>query len=263
MSILKDLIKAADNEYASIAEDGIMGTETSFFDTGSYALNALVSGSIFGGIPSKITVMAGAEAVGKTYIALNIAKQFLKSNKNNVVLYFESEGALTKEMLKSRGINTKQFSIFPVATIEEFRTQAMKILNSIEGDDPRTKDNSSIMMCLDSLGSLSTNKEVTDIGEGVDKRDMTRAQLVRGAFRALTLKLGKLDIPLLVTNHVYDVVGSFFPTQALAGGGGIKYAASTILTFRKKKDKEGTDVVGIVIPPKVVKSRLTKENKEN
>ena len=98
-------------------------------------------------------------------------------------------------MLKNRGIDSKRFSVFPVATIEEFRTQAMRILNSIEASDPRKDDGSKIMMCLDSLGSLSTNKEVTDIGEGSDKRDMTRSQLVRGAFRALTLKkIRKLNL---------------------------------------------------------------------
>ena len=261
-SVLNNLIKASDNEYASIVEDGIVGSSSSFFDTGSYVLNALTSGSIYGGLPSKITVMAGEEAVGKTFITLSVVKKFLDENPKNIVLYFESESTFNEDMLKNRGIDMKRFSVFPVATIEEFRTQAMRILNSIEADDPRKKDDSKIMMCLDSLGSLSTNKEVTDIGEGNDKRDMTRSQLVRGTFRAITLKLGKLDIPLIVTNHVYDVVGSYFPQKELAGGGGIKYAASTIVTFRKKKDKDGTDIVGITIPAKLVKSRFTKENQE-
>ena len=261
-SVLKNLIKASDNEYASVVEDGIVGSSSSFFDTGSYVLNALTSGSIYGGLPSKITVMAGEEAVGKTFITLSVVKKFLDENPKNIVLYFESESAFNEDMLKNRGIDMNRFSVFPVATIEEFRTQAMRILNSIEADDPRKKDDSKIMMCLDSLGSLSTNKEVTDIGEGSDKRDMTRSQLVRGTFRAITLKLGKLDIPLIVTNHVYDVVGSYFPQKELAGGGGIKYAASTIVTFRKKKDKDGTDIVGITIPAKLIKSRFTKENQE-
>lgn len=259
---LSKLLKVTDNEYASVVEDGIAGSNTSVFDTGSYMLNALCSGSLFGGITSKITVMAGEEAVGKTFIALNIAKKFLEHNKKNIVLYFESESAITEEMLKDRGFDTTRFGVIPVATIEEFRTQVARVLKDIEENDTRKKDKYEIMVFLDSLGGLSTQKEIEDITEGNAKRDMTRAQLVRGAFRALTLKLGKLDVPLVVTNHVYDVVGSYFPSKELAGGGGLKYAASTIITFRKKKDKDGTDQVGIVIPSKVIKSRFTKENQE-
>ena len=76
---------------------------------------------------------------------------------------------------------------------------------------------------------LSTTKEVTDISEGKETKDMTRAQLVKGAFRVLTLKLGKAGIPLLVTNHTYKQVGTMFPQDVMGGGSGIQYAASTII----------------------------------
>ena len=117
------------------------------------------------------------------------------------------------------------------------------------------------MMCLDSLGMLSTTKEVGDISEGKETKDMTRAQLVKGCFRVLTLKLGKAGIPLLVTNHTYKQVGTMFPTDVMGGGSGLQYAASTIIFLSKRKEKEGTDVVGNVIHCKNFKSRLTKENK--
>jgi len=253
---LDNLVKVTGNEYATKVSDGVeAGDVTGHVDTGSYILNALVSGDIYGGIPSnKITALAGETATGKTFFALGIVKQFLADNPSGGVLYFESESALTKEMIESRGIDSQRMIILPVTTIQEFTHQAVKIVENHTEDKP-------IMMCLDSLGMLSTTKEVGDISEGKETKDMTRAQLVKGCFRVLTLKLGKAGIPLLVTNHTYKQVGTMFPTDVMGGGSGLQYAASTIIFLSKRKEKEGTDVVGNVIHCKNFKSRLTKENK--
>ena len=116
-------------------------------------------------------------------------------------------------------------------------------------------------MCLDSLGMLSTTKEVEDTSSGKETRDMTRAQVLKAAFRVLTLKLGKAKIPMVITNHTYDVVGSMFPTKEMGGGSGLKYAASSIVYLSKKKEKDGSEVIGNIIHCKNHKSRLTQENK--
>jgi RecA/RadA recombinase len=150
----------------------------------------------------------------------------------------------------------------PVATIQEFRTQAVKILDKYI-EDKEKKDRPPMLFVLDSLGNLSTDKEMQDIADGKDTRDMTRAQLVRGAFRVLTLKLGKAKVPLIVTNHVYDVVGSYVPTKKMGGGSGLEYAASTILFLSKKKDKDkDNQVTGAIITANLKKARLTIENKK-
>ena len=116
-------------------------------------------------------------------------------------------------------------------------------------------------MCLDSLGMLSTTKEVEDTADGKETRDMTRAQVLKAAFRVLTLKLGKAKVPMVVTNHTYDVVGSMFPTKEMGGGSGLKYAASSIIYLSKKKEKDGTEVIGNIVHCKNHKSRITVENK--
>ena len=252
-----NLLKATGNEYGSKVSDGIeAGDVSTYVDTGSYILNALISGDIYGGIPSnKITALAGETATGKTFFVLGIVKQFLADNPSGGVLYFESESALTKQMIESRGIDTERMIILPVTTIQEFTHQALKVVESHTEDRP-------LMLCLDSLGMLSTTKEVTDISEGKETKDMTRAQLVKGAFRVLTLKLGKAGIPLLVTNHTYKQMGTMFPQDVMGGGSGIHYAASTIVFLSKKKEKDGTEVVGNIIHCKNYKSRLTKENKK-
>ena len=118
------------------------------------------------------------------------------------------------------------------------------------------------MFVLDSLGMLSTEKEIRDALDDKQVRDMTKSQLVKGAFRMLTLKLGQANIPLIVTNHTYDVIGSYVPTKEMGGGSGLKYASSTIIYLSKKKEKSEKEVVGNIIKAKTVKSRLSKENKE-
>jgi len=118
------------------------------------------------------------------------------------------------------------------------------------------------MMVLDSLGMLSSSKELEDVESGKQTRDMTKSQLLRGTFRVLSLKLAKANVPLLVTNHVYDVIGSYIPQKEISGGSGLKYAASSIAMLTKKKDKDGTDVIGNIIKVTMHKSRFTKEQKK-
>ena len=256
---LKKFIKESGNEYASIVEEGVAaGDVHSYIDTGSYLFNALLSGSLHGGLPSnKITALAGESATGKTYFALGMVKQFLDANPEAGVLYFESESAIPRELIESRGIDPKRMVILPVVTIQEFRTQAIKILDAyLEQEEQKP-----MMLVLDSLGNLSTTKELEDTAAGAETRDMTRAQIIKACFRVLTLKLGRANVPLIVTNHTYDVIGAYMPTKEMGGGSGLKYAASSIVYLSKKKDKDGTEVVGNIIHCKNQKSRLTVENK--
>jgi RecA/RadA recombinase len=261
MSFLKDLVKASGNEYASIVNDGVAaGDVDSFIDTGSHIFNALLSGSLYGGLPSnKITAIAGESATGKTFFALGMVKQFLDDNKDAAVIYFESESAISRDMIESRGIDSKRVVIVPVVTVQEFRNQAISILDKYS-ETPKAK-RPPMMFCLDSLGMLSTTKEIEDTAEGKETKDMTRAQITKGAFRVLTLKLGRVGVPMIVTNHTYDVIGSMFPQKEMGGGSGLKYAASSIIFLSKKKEKEGTEVVGNIIHCKNAKSRLTVENR--
>ena len=257
---LKDIIKETGNEYATLVSEGVeAGDVDNYIDTGSYTLNALLSGSIFGGLPgNKITAIAGEAATGKTYFALGIVKHFLDINKEAGVIYFESESALTKDLVENRGVDSKRMIIAPVSTVQEFRYQAIRVIDKyIEQEKSKRKP---IMLVLDSLGMLSTTKEMEDTAEGKETRDMTRSQIVKAAFRVLTLKLGKAKVPMIMTNHTYDVIGSMFPQKEMGGGQGLKYAASNVVYLTKRKEKEGKEVIGSVIHCLNWKSRLTKEN---
>ncbi len=261
MDFLKEMINVSGNKFASKVEDGLDGSDVcGYIDTGSYTFNALLSGSLFDGLPSnKITCLAGESATGKTYFSLGVVAQFLAANPEGIVLYFDTEQAVTSDMFTERGVDPKRVAVFPVETVEEFRHQCLTIVDKVLATDE--SERKPMMIVLDSLGMLSTAKEMNDVSEGKNTRDMTRAQVIKGTFRVLTLKLGKAKIPMIMTNHTYDVVGSYVPMKELGGGSGLKYAASTIVTLSKKKDKQDDEVVGNIITCKLYKSRLTKENK--
>ena len=259
MDFLKEIVKEIGDEYTQIAAD-IDETER-FIDTGSYIFNAVVSGSIYGGVSSnKITAIAGETSTCKTSFSLAIVKNFLDTNPDGYCLYFDTEAAITKGLLASRGIDQSRLVVVNVVTIEEFRSKALRAVDIyLKTEEENRKP---CMFVLDSLGMLSTEKEIRDALDDKQVRDMTKSQLVKGAFRMLTLKLGQANIPLIVTNHTYDVIGSYVPTKEMGGGSGLKYASSTIIYLSKKKEKSEKEVVGNIIKAKTVKSRLSKENKE-
>jgi RecA/RadA recombinase len=258
MDFLKDIVKEIGGEYTQLAAD-IDETET-YVDTGSYIFNALVSGSIFGGVSgNKITAIAGESSTGKTFFSLAVVKNFLDSNPDGYCLYFDTEAAINKSLLESRGIDLSRLVVVNVVTIEDFRGKALKAVD-LYLKKP-LEERKPCMFVLDSLGMLSTEKEITDALNDKQVRDMTKSQLVKGAFRMITLKLGQANIPMLVTNHTYDVIGAYVPTKEMGGGSGLKYAASTIIYLSKKKEKDGTEIVGNIIKAKTAKSRLSKENK--
>ena len=259
MDFLKDIVKEIGDDYTQLAAD--ISDSEQYVDTGSLVFNGLLSGSIFGGVCSnKITAIAGESSTGKTFFSLAVVKNFLDTNPDAYTLYFDTESSITRSLLESRGIDTKRFVVINVVTIEEFRTKALKAIDKYL--QMPIEDRKPCMFVLDSLGMLSTEKEIRDALDDKQVRDMPKSQLVKGAFRMLTLKLGQANIPLIVTNHTYDVIGSYVPTKEMGGGSGLKYAASTIIYLSKKKEKDGKEVIGNIIKAKTHKSRFSKENKE-
>lgn len=234
-------------------------TTTGFIDSGSYAFNALLSGSIFGGFPNnRVVALAGEQATGKSFFAMGLSKEFQQSKEDSRILYFDTEFALDKSFFENRGLDAEKVYISQPETLEEFRTKSVNILDKFA----EMKKRPELMIVLDSLGNLPSKKEMEDAASGSDKRDMTKAGTIKSIFRVLTQKIGKLNVPMIVTNHVYDVVGAYIPTKAMSGGSGLKYAASTIIYLSKKKDRDGNDVIGNIIVAKTEKSRFTKSDQK-
>jgi len=259
--ILKGLIKKINNPYATIAIDGIIGGDIkSYVSSGSYILNALLSGSIFRGFAGgKVTALAGKKGSGKTFILFKTVQEFLDSDPNNLFILFESEGAVTQNMLRERGVDMERVLCAPIMTVEDLRNQAIVILDQFK----EMKDRPNILIGLDSLGMLSTEFEIKTATENTNKADMgKRAQLIKSVFRTITLRLGIMDIPMIITNHTYSTMDAYSADQ-MGGGTGLEFAASTIIFLGKSGEKDtikGKKVlVGNIVKCTVHKGRLTVE----
>jgi RecA/RadA recombinase len=160
--------------------------------------------------------------------------------------------------MSTRGIDIHRIVVSEPQTIQQFRHNALQVL---ERYTEHKNNRPPMMMVLDSLGQLSTTKEMEDSTEGKETRDMTKAQVIKAAFRTLGLRLSKAQVPMIITNHTYDAVGSYIPTKVMSGGSGLKYTASTILFLSKKRDKDTEKDEGNLIKVTTQKSRFTKPNK--
>ena len=258
MSIFDTLAKEAKNDYAQLVSN--TSSDQGFIGTGSYILNAQLSGSIYGGIPNnRVTAIAGEQATGKTFYAIGIASTFLNDHPDGAVFYFDSEAAATPDLFRDRGLDAARVWHFPIDTIEEFRTQMIRILDNLLKTPE--KDRKPLLIILDSLGLLASQKELQDAMDDKQVRDMTKSQTIKSVFRIITSKLGKLKIPMIVTNHTYKTMNPYGDPTDMGGGSGLKYAASTIITLTKSKEKDSSkEIIGNIIKVKTYKSRLTKEN---
>jgi RecA/RadA recombinase len=265
-NFLKTLIKGIGHEKASLMFDGLGSAEfNTFIDTGSYTLNAAFGGSLFSGFAdNKIGGLAGESATGKTYLLLGIVRSFLKRFPTAIIIFCDTEGATTKKMMEDRGINTENVALLEPPTVEEFRDLILRTLTTYE-EMPVVKgeEKPRMLICLDSLGQLTTMKELGNAEGEKNKADMgNRSTIIRSAFRVITLKAARLNVPILVTNHTYANISKYGAGQTMGGGGGLKYAASTILQLSKSKLKEDDEVIGSALKVKITKSRLSRENQE-
>jgi RecA/RadA recombinase len=256
----RDIATSLDKESLSIMADRKGSAEfDTYLDTGCYLLNALMSASIYGGAPgNKIMAIGGEPATGKSFFAQSIAAHFLETNPTGGVVYWDTEAAVTHEMMANRGIDTNRVIRGEPKSIEAWRNGAIKIIQKYQ--QTKAKDRPPMLMILDSLSNLSSEKEIQDMLGEKDVRDMTKAGLIRGAFRVVTQMLAEAKIPMILTTHVYDVVGAYVPTQKISGGQGLIYNASTILMLSKSKDRDGKEVVGNFIKARQIKGRICKEN---
>lgn len=256
----RDLVDKAKLDDTSIVADGLGSAEfTNFIDTGSLSLNALLSARLGGGIPdNKVVAFAGESTTGKTWFALAAIKRFLELNPSAGVIYYDTEAAVTKEMMEQRGIDTTRIILAEPESIQAFGIHALRFLEAY-GKTPEA-ERPPLMYVLDSLGALPSEKEVADTLEGKTTKDMTLQQAIKGTFRKLRLKLAAAHVPMIVTQHVYKGIGPYQPQQILSGGSGLRYAADEIILLKKQHEKDGKETIGNIITAVTLKSRITREN---
>jgi RecA/RadA recombinase len=223
-----------------ILDESIYARIDEWIPTGSYILNAALSGSLFGGMPNRRSLgLAGVESTAKTYISLMICRS--AQTMGYFPIYVDTEGSIDVDFVSRLGVDPKRFRIEPIRTIEDLSHFASTLNAWVEEIKEKGQTPPKLIFVIDSLGDLSSIKETKDTEEGNDKRDMTKQQNVRKFFRVNGLRFAKNAIPLIVVGHVYDAIGSYVPTKEISGGGGLKYNVSVIfmLTKSKLEDKEG------------------------
>ena len=259
-----DIVKSVDDS-AEILSESKTSVINDYIDTGSYILNACICGSLFRGVPSgRCTVLAGDPGTGKSFLALSICRNAQK--KGYTPIYMDSESAIDLEFVKRLGCDPSNFIIKQVTTVSEVSTFIARTCKSIlempENERPK------VLFVLDSLGNLTSDKELNDTLEGNDKRDMVRAQNIKALFRTNATALGKVQAPFIVNAHIYKTQDLFAKT-IVSGGSGINFNASvTLLLSTAKLDDKDSDKIaekkvgeftktGVVVTAKPEKSRFT------
>lgn len=262
-SILSRLKKL--NPDAALISESAFGEIKEWIPTGNYALNCQISGSIYKGIPSnRIIGISGPSGTGKTYLALNMAREAQKIGYH--VLYFDTEFAIDENHVTKFGIDTNEFTLIPEDVIHNVKHQIIEIFEAMKEALKSKKDPGKFIIIIDSIGNLKTAKEDADSKLGDHKRDMTRPSEIKSLFRTITVQSGKLNVPILFVNHTYTDTTAYVPTDKIAGGSGVMYNPSVNIILSKAKLKEETKQSkeanmtqsGIIVTSKLDKSRFTR-----
>jgi RecA/RadA recombinase len=252
----KELSKISGFETGSILADNSFSEVDEWISTGNYLLNAQISGSLFGGIPNTRSLgVMGDPGTGKSFFCLNVAREAQKQGYD--VVYCDTEGAIDKSSAANFGIDLNRVRYQPIQTVSQFQTFVSNLLDLVKkvkaaGETPK------ILLILDSLGMLSTDKELNDAMKGHNAADMgAKAKELRKLFRVITLDLTAAKIPLICTNHVY-AGGGYIPTKESSGGDGPIFAMSAVAFLSKAQLKDGAGTkTGIIVTSNLKKSRFT------
>lgn len=232
-------LKKIDNDI-EIIEDSTISNIRDWIPTGNYILNACLSGDLFKGIPTgRVTTIAGPSQTGKSYLAVSICREAQKMGYTPV--YLDSEGGMDKDFVSRLGCNPNDFLIKEVNTLKETTTFIANMCESLMAQVKDGAEPPKIILVLDSLGNLTSDKEKADALSGNSAADFTKAKDTKAMFRVITQPLSKLQIPMVCINHVYASIGSFVGGFTMAQGSGIQYAGSVTLTLAsiaKLQDKE-------------------------
>jgi len=253
-----DLLKK-ESSTAAIAADGLLSDTKLWIDTGSYMFNALLSGSFFKGFPgNKIVGFAGPHSSGKSYLTMHLLKNFLNMHNKNKIIYFDSEGAITTDIINEifkddvvEGL--KRFEHLVVKNANEFKRILYILLDAIE----KKNNSNNYFIVLDSLGNLALEDDKEKVLKGKDTVDMgRRAQYIKEIFRTITAQLSILQQPMMITTHTYDSMNAY-QMKRLSGGSGLEFAANIIVELIPSKIRHENEIIGTNITAKARKTRST------
>lgn len=242
--------------------------ERKFISTGVFLLDASLSGKLLGGgiATNRITAFAGESGSGKSFIAYSVAKHAQKDGYS--IIYIDTEQAVDLEDLPKFGLDNSldKFRLIRSNKVEDINMTLTQLVDELKTQKMAGYELPKLMIVLDSLGQMASNKEKADLLKGDIKQDMTKAKALGSMFRSINTDLGYLDIPLLVCNHTYLTM-DLFPRSVMKGGNGLLYSASVIGFLSKSQYKTGEEddmdlgSSGITVLFKTQKNRLAKPKK--
>lgn len=242
--------------------------EKQFITTGVYLLDAALSGKLLGGgvANNRITAFAGESGAGKSFIAYSCTKHAQRAGYS--VIYIDTEQAIDLEDIPKFGIDNslEKFRLIRSNKVEDVNMLLTQLLDDLKEQKMAGFELPKLMIVLDSLGQMASNKEKEDLLAGNIKQDMTKAKALGSMFRSINTDLGFLDIPMIVCNHTYMTL-DMFSQEKLKGGNGLLYSASVIGMMSKSKLKTGEEddmdlgSSGISVLFKTMKNRMAKPKK--
>lgn len=243
--------------------------EKKFITTGVYLLDAALSGRLLGGgiANNRITAFAGESGAGKSFLCYSCAKHAQREGYS--IIYIDTEQAIDLEDIPKFGIDNSldKFRLIRSNKVEDINITLTQLIDELKEQKMAGYELPKLMIILDSLGQMASNKEKADLLKGDIKADFTKAKALGSLFRSINTDLGYLEIPMLVANHTYLDVSSMFPSEKLKGGNGLLYSASVIGFMSKSKlktseeDEMDLGASGITVLFKTAKNRLAKPKK--
>ena len=243
--------------------------ERNYISTGNYLLDAALSAKLVGGgiLGGRIFGLLGESGAGKSFIAYSICKSAQRKQDYSVI-YIDTENSIDIEGIAKMGIDNspEKFRLIRSNKVEDINITLTQLLDELKNQKMAGYEIPKILIVLDSIGMMSSNKEKADLLKGDMKQDMTRAKQLNALFRSISSDLGYLDIPMVCCNHTY-LTQDLFPREISKGGMGLVYSASVLGFLSKSKLKTGEEddmdlgQSGISVLFKTQKNRLAKPKK--
>jgi RecA/RadA recombinase len=251
MSLLDKIKKNTTIKDSAVLSQSKFFTKKDMIQTAIPAMNVALSGELDGGFVPGLTLWCGPSKHFKSMFSLIMAKSYMDKYPDAVMIFYDCEFGTPTAYFKSLQIDTDRILHVPVMNMEEFKFDCIKQLENLDRGDR-------VIFVVDSLGNMSSKKEMEDAIEGKSVQDMSRAKQMKSIFRMITPYLNRLDIPMVAVNHIYMEQG-LYPKAIVSGGTGVYLSADNIFILGRQQEKDGTEIIGYNFIINVEKSRYVRE----
>ena len=251
MSLLDRIKKNSTIKESSILSSSKFFNKKDMITTPIPALNIALSGRIDGGLLPGLTLFCGPSKHFKSLFSLILAKSYMDKYPDSVLVFYDCEFGTPESYFDSLNIDKERVIHTPIMDMEEFKFDIMQQFQEIKRGDK-------VIFVVDSLGNMSSKKEMEDAIAGKSTQDMSRAKQMKSIFRMITPYLVKYDLPMVAVNHIY-MTQELYSKPVVSGGTGVYLSADNIFILGRQQEKDGTELTGYNFIINVEKSRHSRE----